>query len=91
MLPTPDKPEQQPQCKKEAEAKGFTVDDTCYPWFAYKGPRFKPTEGYRIPTDREVHAEQLATTVRDLLCCSLNEINRVAAQEALDAYEKEAK
>ena len=31
--PTPDKPEQQPQCKKEAEAKGFTVDDTCYPWF----------------------------------------------------------
>ena len=33
MLPTPDKPEQKPQCKKEAEAKGFTVDDTCYPWF----------------------------------------------------------
>ena len=29
--------------KDEAEAQGFTVDTTCYPWVGYKGPRFSPS------------------------------------------------
>ena len=27
----------------EAKALGFSIDDTVYPWVAYKGPRFRPT------------------------------------------------
>jgi hypothetical protein len=37
----------------EAEALGFTVDKHCYPWIAYKGSRFNPTEKRIILTDRE--------------------------------------
>lgn len=36
-----------------AKALGFTVDDTCYPWVAYKGPRFSPVLFYLVPTDKE--------------------------------------
>lgn len=39
-----DRTKPRPMTKAEAEARGFTVDTTCYPWFAYKGPRFEPTE-----------------------------------------------
>lgn len=35
---------------REAEALGFTVDRHCYPWFAYKGPRFQPIEVARVKT-----------------------------------------
>lgn len=34
----------------EAEAQGYTVDRTCYPWLAYKGPRFEPTETQAVDT-----------------------------------------
>lgn len=37
----------------EAVAKGYMVDDTVYPWVAYKGPRFAPTEAHRCMTDLE--------------------------------------
>ena len=37
---------------RHAEALGFTVDRTCYPWFAYKGPRFQPTEITNVVTPR---------------------------------------
>ena len=33
---------------QDAEERGFTVDRTRMPWFAYKGPRFAPTEVLRI-------------------------------------------
>lgn len=33
-----------------AEELGFTIDKTCYPWVAYKGPRFQPTEWYTMVT-----------------------------------------
>lgn len=36
--------------RRQAEAAGFTVDDTAYPWIAYKGPRFTPTECLAIAT-----------------------------------------
>lgn len=39
--------------KKEMESRGFTVDGHCYPWVAYKGPRFQPTEIHYIATDVE--------------------------------------
>lgn len=37
----------------EARERGFTVDTTCYPWFAFKGPRFAPTEKRECFTDDE--------------------------------------
>lgn len=37
---------------EEAEELGFTVDRCCYPWFAYKGPRFDPTDTIPIVTPR---------------------------------------
>lgn len=37
----------------EARAAGFKVDETCYPWLAYRGPRFNPIESITIPTDGE--------------------------------------
>ena len=39
--------------KAEAEARGFAVDTTVYPWVAYAGPRFKPTRWFTILTDLE--------------------------------------
>ena len=38
---------------KSARDNGFMVDSCCYPWVAYKGPRFNPKEYYVIPTDTE--------------------------------------
>lgn len=35
---------------EEAEQAGFTVDRHCYPWVAYKGPRFAPTETAPVKT-----------------------------------------
>lgn len=34
----------------EAERRGYTVDRHCYPWVAYKGPRFTPDEVIEIDT-----------------------------------------
>ena len=34
--------------KKEAESRGFTVDTSCWPWVAYKGPRFAPEDSFQI-------------------------------------------
>lgn len=34
--------------------QGYTIDDTCYPWFAYKGARFAPEgETHQCYTDIE--------------------------------------
>lgn len=37
-----------------AEAQGYTIDRTCYPWFAYKGLRFHPSVFAYCFTDLEV-------------------------------------
>jgi hypothetical protein len=29
---------------------GYTIDTTCYPWYAYLGPRFNPSSGFRCTT-----------------------------------------
>jgi len=36
-----------------AQDHGYTVDRSCYPWFAYKGPRFNPSEARLCWTDTE--------------------------------------
>ncbi len=54
-----------PTNRAEAERMGFVVDDNVYPWVAYKGPRFLPTEWHRILTDRESEARELAYLLVD--------------------------
>lgn len=52
--------------KEDAVSQGFTVDTTCYPWFAYKGPRFNPTEYGDVPTTeqaRVIESRNQLTTV----------------------------
>jgi hypothetical protein len=44
--------------KAAAEAEGFVVDTHVYPWFAYKGPRFRPDASRDCLTDME--ADMLA-------------------------------
>lgn len=39
--------------RAEALRDGFEVDTSCYPWIAYKGPRFQPTETKECLTDLE--------------------------------------
>lgn len=39
--------------REQAESEGYTVDHHCYPWIAYKGPRFNPTIFKSIRTDDE--------------------------------------
>ena len=34
-------------------AQGFTIDECCYPWVAYKGPRFRPDEWHSCLTNKE--------------------------------------
>lgn len=36
-----------------ATQQGYTIDTSCYPWFAYKGPRFAPTDRRDCYTDLE--------------------------------------
>ncbi len=33
-----------------AEHNGFEIDRSCYPWIAYKGPRFDPDETHTVVT-----------------------------------------
>lgn len=37
----------------EMRKQGYTIDDTRYPWVAYKGPRFNPTESHWCYTELE--------------------------------------
>ena len=51
--------------RAEAEALGYTVDEHCYPWFAYKGSRFAPDERvFGILTDKEA---ELAAALEAML------------------------
>lgn len=44
------------QSRAEAESKGYSVDEHCYPWIAYKGARFSPDEWHHVLTDVEHEA-----------------------------------
>jgi hypothetical protein len=37
----------------EARELGFTIDESCYPWLAYKGPRYAPSDRLEVLTDLE--------------------------------------
>ena len=85
-----------PRTRQEAEAQGYTVDTHVYPWVAYRGPRFNPTEWHTVLTDKETHVERLADALRKLV----RQIERdnlsgryhiTEAKSALAAYEKETK
>lgn len=53
--------------KEQAEAQGFTVDCHCYPWTAYKGPRFAPSEWQHVLTDEEARLAGMVSTALKLL------------------------
>lgn len=41
---------------KEAEAQGYTIDRSAAGcWYAYKGPRFQPIEGFEVETENETY------------------------------------
>lgn len=46
--------------QEEYKAEGFTIDSSCYPWVAYKGPRLASTESHHCLTDLEA---ELATAL----------------------------
>jgi hypothetical protein len=48
----------------EMRKQGFIIDATCYPWFAYKGPRFMPTDWFPCLTDFEA---ELLRALEDVL------------------------
>lgn len=49
--------------REEAEASGWIVDTSCYPWVAYKGARFKPDDSMRVLTDLEAELTKALRTV----------------------------
>ena len=50
-----------------ARLAGFTVDDHCYPWVAYKGPRFRPDEWHCVDTDDEALLRGVAGGAMDVI------------------------
>lgn len=53
------------QLPSEMRKEGFIIDDSCYPWFAYKGPRFNVTDAHSCMTDLEEYLwKQLAKMTR---------------------------
>lgn len=58
--------------KREAEAAGFTVDTTVYPWFAYKGHRFRPDESRTVLTDLEAEFALWRKTLTRMIAQSPN-------------------
>lgn len=56
----------------EAEAQGFTIDRHCWPWLAYKGPRFEPTEYFGIVPDTDPPSSGCA-------CCGQYEVQAKGA------------
>jgi hypothetical protein len=59
---------------QQAEDHGYTVDTTCYPHIAYKGPRFNPTEIARVYTAIEAYmlAQQDAGKVDGCRFCGMS-------------------
>lgn len=51
----------------QAEEAGFTVDEHTYPWVAYKGARFAPTESVLVLTDLEAHLRDEVAELRTRL------------------------
>jgi hypothetical protein len=50
----------------EARAQGYTIDQTCYPWVAYKGERFSTHDWRWIYTDDEAELLGCLTAARSV-------------------------
>lgn len=44
---------EKPMHPDDAREQGYVIDSCCYPWLAYKGGRFQPTESHECYTERE--------------------------------------
>ena len=53
--------------RQDAKERGYAVDDTIYPWVAYKGPRFNPETWCHVLTDYEANLEAMIRWA-DKLC-----------------------
>ena len=54
-------------CLRTAREEGFTIDHHCYPWVAYKGPRFNPTEWHYTQTDTESEQAERIEELENML------------------------
>jgi hypothetical protein len=84
-----------PLTREDAKIRGLIVDDTCYPWFAYKGPRFGPTENHDCLTDLEAKLFEVVNEVAKFRNCEdaadwKDAIGRLTsmAEEAVEATKK---
>lgn len=49
----------------EAISGSFHIDESCYPWVAYKGARFNPTEWHYTETATEFNLKLELYNLRD--------------------------
>lgn len=49
----------------EARKQGFKIDHTTYPWLAYKGERFRPTESTQCYTALEASLQEQVEKITD--------------------------
>lgn len=56
---------------EEAREQGFAVDDTVYPWLAYKGPRFSPEKSFLVYTDMEATIRNQPRRMQDFKAACL--------------------
>ena len=77
----------------KAEARGFAVDTTVYPWVAYTGAHYTPTTWFTILTDLEAElhdalkvAQTHLETFGNIWECEVADAHQVAQQidEALN-------
>lgn len=72
---------------QQAQDAGFTIDHHTYPWTAYKGPRFRPTEFVSVLTDDEAEARRLIKNLLDDVRARYpGEELRCPHMRALDAF-----
>lgn len=70
--------------REEYLNKGYTVDTSCYPWVAYKGPRFNPTKWVSVLTDTEVKLYQaLSAAIETYQYVSMTSYEREVCREEM--------
>lgn len=73
--------------REAAEKAGFAVDCTCYPWVAYKGPRFNPEVWGHVRTDTESQLSVLVDTLQQGLD-NCQSVRTVQEREINEYHEK---
>lgn len=51
---------------EDAESQDYIVDRHCYPWVAYRGPRFSPTDIFAVETPGYAPTRTGGEILRDL-------------------------